>query len=181
MVLWWPGPAGGIPVLVGKGLDLDTPWTDAKALILWPCDEKNQLIGKDHDTGKDWGQEEDGWLDSITDSKHIDLSKLWEVAENRRAWCAAVHGVAMSRTRPSNRTTTTPRIRSCRKREFCSQNTISSSWWGNWLEINPPGVKGQERGSLCLWRFWDLGNTRTSAPLGSYMPESLRYSQDQRI
>ena len=43
------------PVLVGKGLDLDTPWTDAEAEapILWPPDEKNQLIGKDHDTEED--------------------------------------------------------------------------------------------------------------------------------
>ena len=39
--------------MAGKGLDLDTPRTDAEALILRPHDEKNQLIGKDHDTGKD--------------------------------------------------------------------------------------------------------------------------------
>ena len=41
------------------------PWifigrTDAEALILWPPDEKSQLIGKDPDAGKDWGQEEKG-------------------------------------------------------------------------------------------------------------------------
>ena len=119
--------------------------------------------------GKIEGRRRMGWLYSITDSKHIDLSKLWEVGESRGAWCAAVHGVTMSQTRLSNWTTITPRNRSCRKKEFCSQNRISSSWWGNWLEINPPGIKGQERGSLCLWRCWDLGNTRTSAPLGSYM------------
>ena len=42
-------------MLVGKGLDLDTPWTDAEAegLTLWPPDAKNELIGKDCDTGKD--------------------------------------------------------------------------------------------------------------------------------
>ena len=42
-------------MLVGKGLDLDTPWTDAEAEapILWLPDEKNQLIGKDHDTEED--------------------------------------------------------------------------------------------------------------------------------
>ena len=33
---------------------------DAEVLILWPPDEKSQLIGKDPDAGKDWGQEERG-------------------------------------------------------------------------------------------------------------------------
>jgi len=38
------------------------------------------------------------WLDSITDSMDMNLSKLWEKVEDRGVWCAAGHGVAKRRT-----------------------------------------------------------------------------------
>ena len=38
------------------------------------------------------------WLDSITDSLDMNLSKLWEMVEDRGAWCAAIHGAANSQT-----------------------------------------------------------------------------------
>ena len=77
------------------------PWllfgrTDAEAPILWPPDTKSQLIRKDQDAGKDWGQKKKGaiedemvgWYHQLSDTSDMDmsLSKLRETVRDREAW-----------------------------------------------------------------------------------------------
>ena len=84
---------------------------EAEAPILWPLDANSRLIGKDRDAGKTEskrrGRQSMRWLDSITDSIDVNLSKLQEIVKDREAWHPAVHGVTKSWMWLSNWTTAT--------------------------------------------------------------------------
>ena len=89
-------PKGNQPwIFIGR------PDAEAEAPILRPPNAKSHLIGKDPDAGENWrqngkGQQKKRWLDSITNSRDMNLSKLQEIVKTRGSWCAEVHEVTKS-------------------------------------------------------------------------------------
>ena len=93
-------------ILIGR---TDTETEAPNTLATW-CEEtthwKRPWCWERLKAGGEKGQQRMRWVDSITDSVDMSLSKLWERVKDRQAWRSAVHEIAKSQTRLRDRTTT---------------------------------------------------------------------------
>ena len=109
------------------------------------------------------------WLDGITDSMDVSLSKFWEMVKDREAWNTAVHG--------AQRSDKTQQL----KRKKWSHSVVSNSLWTHRLQHTRPPCPSPTAGvysNSCPFSWWGI---QPNHPLLSPSPPALNLSQQQSL
>ena len=152
---------------------------EAEATILWLPNSNNWLTGKDANTGKDWRQEEKGrqrmrWLDDITDSMEVNLSKFREMVKNRKPGVLQSMGSQRVRHNFSN-WTRSPKYKYSRAPfvTHCSNKLTLSGNWGDYLCLLIGFIQRKNKLLISLWQKefckWEQGVQK----LGPSLPQTL--------